>query len=160
MSGGQQHRVCWSCVSGLEVVLISSGVDVFLSAEKLNSSSEDQETEYTPITRPLNELLPVHPPTHHLVHHIGLGLTDTHNLAHTHNLRRAWEERAGGTADCSYTHRPLSTPPSYEAGPTPTHSTLVHVQVTECSTATDTHAASAQDVPSTQPLTILWVYCQ
>ena len=25
LSGGQQHRVCCSCVSGLEVVLISSG---------------------------------------------------------------------------------------------------------------------------------------
>ena len=32
-----------------------------------------------------------------------------------------------------------------EAGPTPPHSTLLHVQVTECSTATDTHAAGAQD---------------
>ena len=32
-----------------------------------------------------------------------------------------------------------------EAGPTPPHSTLVHVQVIECSTATDTHAAGAQD---------------
>ena len=33
-----------------------------------------------------------------------------------------------------------------EAGPTPPHSTLVHVHiVTECSTATDTHAAGAQD---------------
>ena len=40
---------------------------------------------------------------------------------------------------------PLSTPPSYEAGPTLPHSTLVHVLVTECSTATDTHAAGAQD---------------
>ena len=40
---------------------------------------------------------------------------------------------------------PLSAPPSYEAGPTLPHSTLVHVQVTECSTATDTHAAGAQD---------------
>ena len=39
----------------------------------------------------------------------------------------------------------LSTPPSYEAGPTLPHSTLVHVQVTECSTVTDTHAAGAQD---------------
>ena len=67
------------------MVLISSGVDVFLSAEKLNSSSEEQETDNTPITRPLNELLPVHPPTHHLVHHIGLGLNDTHNLAHKPN---------------------------------------------------------------------------
>ena len=38
------------CVSGFEVVLISSGVDVFLGAEKLNSSSEDQETDNTPIT--------------------------------------------------------------------------------------------------------------
>ena len=36
------------------MVLISSGVDVFLSAEKLNSSSEDQETDNTPITTPLN----------------------------------------------------------------------------------------------------------
>ena len=35
--------------------------------------------------------------------------------------------------------------PSYEAESTPPHSTLVHVQVTECSTATDTHAAGAQD---------------
>ncbi len=33
----------------------------------------------------LNELLLVHPPTHHLVHHIGLGLTDTRNLAHKPN---------------------------------------------------------------------------
>ena len=33
----------------------------------------------------------------------------------------------------------------YEVGPTLPHSTLVHVQVTECSTATDTHAAGAQD---------------
>ena len=32
-----------------------------------------------------------------------------------------------------------------EAGPTLPHSTLVHVLVTECSTATDTHAAGAQD---------------
>ena len=32
-----------------------------------------------------------------------------------------------------------------EVGPTLPHSTLVHVQVTECSTATDTHAAGAQD---------------
>ena len=32
-----------------------------------------------------------------------------------------------------------------EAGPTLPHSTLVHVQVTECSTATHTHAAGAQD---------------
>ena len=32
-----------------------------------------------------------------------------------------------------------------EAGPTLPHSTLVHIQVTECSTATDTHAAGAQD---------------
>ena len=32
-----------------------------------------------------------------------------------------------------------------EAESTPPHSTLVHVQVTECSTATDTHAAGAQD---------------
>ena len=32
-----------------------------------------------------------------------------------------------------------------EAGPTLPHSTLVRVQVTECSTATDTHAAGAQD---------------
>ena len=49
----QQHTQCVSaihmCVSGLEVVL-SSGVDVFLGAEKLNSSSEDQETDNTPIT--------------------------------------------------------------------------------------------------------------
>ena len=51
---GQQHRVCWSCVSELEVVLISSGVDVFLGAEKLNSSSAEQETDNTPITTPLN----------------------------------------------------------------------------------------------------------
>ena len=36
----------------VEVVLISSGVDVFLGAEKLNSSSEEQETDNTPITRP------------------------------------------------------------------------------------------------------------
>ena len=50
----QQHTpsvsVMHMCVSGLEVVLISSGVDVFLGAEKLNSSSEDQETDNTPIT--------------------------------------------------------------------------------------------------------------
>ena len=32
-----------------------------------------------------------------------------------------------------------------EVGPTLPHFTLVHVQVTECSTATDTHAAGAQD---------------
>ena len=32
-----------------------------------------------------------------------------------------------------------------EAGPTLPHSTLVHVQVTECSTATDTHVAGVQD---------------
>ena len=54
LSGGQQHRVCWSCVSGLEVVLISSGVDMFLGAEKLNSSSADHETDNTPITTLLN----------------------------------------------------------------------------------------------------------
>ena len=39
----------------------------------------------------------------------------------------------------------LTTPHYYKAGPTMPHSTLVHVQVTECSTATDTHAAGAQD---------------
>ena len=54
----------------VEVVLISSGVDVFLGAEKLNSSSEEQETDNTPITRPLNELLPVHLRTVHLQHHM------------------------------------------------------------------------------------------
>ena len=32
-----------------------------------------------------------------------------------------------------------------KAGPTLPHSTLVHIQVTECSTATDTHTAGAQD---------------
>ena len=62
------------CVSGLEVVLIGSGVDVLLGEEKLNSSSEDQETDNTTITRPLNELLPVHPLTVHR--------TDTHNTTH------------------------------------------------------------------------------
>ena len=36
----------------------------------------------------------------------------------------------------------LTTPPYYKAGPTPPHSTLVHVQVTECSTATDMHTCS------------------
>ncbi len=41
-------------VARLEVVLISSGVDVLLGAEKLNSSSEDQETDNTPITTTLN----------------------------------------------------------------------------------------------------------
>ena len=54
------------------MVLISSGVDVFLGAEKLNSSSEEQETGNTPITRPLNELLHVHPLTMHLQHHIAV----------------------------------------------------------------------------------------
>ena len=39
----------------------------------------------------------------------------------------------------------LPTPPYYKAGPTPPYSTLVHVQVTECSTATNTHAAGAQN---------------
>ena len=36
------------------MVLISSAVYVFLGAEKLNSSSEEQETDNTPITTPLN----------------------------------------------------------------------------------------------------------
>ena len=45
----------WTCIG---VVLISSGVDVLLGAEKLNSSSEDQETS----------LHPVHPLTVHLQH--------------------------------------------------------------------------------------------
>ena len=31
--------VYWSCISGLEVFIVSSGVDVALVAEKLNSSS-------------------------------------------------------------------------------------------------------------------------
>ncbi len=38
------------CVGHVSVDLISSGVDVFLGAEKLNSGSEDQETNNTPIT--------------------------------------------------------------------------------------------------------------
>ena len=54
------------------MVLISSGVDVFLGAEKLNSSSEEQETDNTPITRPLNELLPVHLLTVRLQHYIAV----------------------------------------------------------------------------------------
>ena len=37
--------VCWSCVSGLEVFVINSGVGVVLIAEKLNSSSGEQETD-------------------------------------------------------------------------------------------------------------------
>ena len=90
---------CWSCVSGLEVVLISSGVNVLFGAEKFNSNSEDQETDNTPITRPLNELLPVHPLTvsptapHGLIHtqhktHVVppsyTNYTHTHTHAHTH----------------------------------------------------------------------------
>ena len=64
----------WTCIG---VVLISSGVDVLLGAEKLNSSSsEDQETDNTPNTRPLNELLPVHTFTVHLQHHM-------HYMMHT-----------------------------------------------------------------------------
>ena len=47
-------------------------MDVFLSAEKLYSSSGEQETDNTPITRPLNELLPVHPLTVYLQHHIAV----------------------------------------------------------------------------------------
>ena len=40
----------------------------------------------------------------------------------------------------------LTTPPYYKAGPTLPYSTLyMYVQVTECSTATDTHAAGAQN---------------
>ena len=54
------------------MVLISSGMDVFLSAEKLNSSSEEQETDNTVITRPLHELLHVHPLIVHLQHHIAV----------------------------------------------------------------------------------------
>ena len=38
------------CVGHVSVDLISSRVDVFLGAEKLNSGSEDQETDNTPIT--------------------------------------------------------------------------------------------------------------
>ena len=57
-------------VMSVEVVLISSGVGVFLGAEKLDSSSEEQETDNTPITRPLHELLPVHLRTVHLQHHM------------------------------------------------------------------------------------------
>ena len=45
---------------------------MFLGEEKLNSSSEDQETDNTPITRPLNKLLPVHPLIVHLQHHIAV----------------------------------------------------------------------------------------
>ena len=52
---------------------------------------------------------------------------------------------------------PLSTPPSYEPGPTLPHSTLVHVQVTECSTATDTHAAGAQDSSQSAVTADEWV---
>ena len=47
-------------------------MDVFLSAEKLNSSSEEQETDNTVITRPLHELLHVHPLIVHLQHHIAV----------------------------------------------------------------------------------------
>ena len=54
------------------MVLISSGMDVFLSAEKLNSSSEEQETDNTVITRPLHELLHVHALIVHLQHHIAV----------------------------------------------------------------------------------------
>ena len=42
------------CASGREVFIISSGADVSLAAEKLNSSSEDQETDNTAITLPHN----------------------------------------------------------------------------------------------------------
>ena len=52
------------------MVLVSSEVDVLLGAERLNSCSENQETDNTPITRPLNELLPVHPLTVHLQRHM------------------------------------------------------------------------------------------
>ena len=68
----------WTCIG---VVLISSGVDVLLGAEKLNSSSEDQETDNTPNTRPLNELLPVHTFTVHLQHQMN---------GCTHNTRLMW----------------------------------------------------------------------
>ena len=38
-TGQLQHRVCWSCVSGLEVVLsVVECMDVALGAKKLNSS--------------------------------------------------------------------------------------------------------------------------
>ena len=36
------------CVGHVSVDLISSGVDVLLGAEKLNSRPEDQETDNTP----------------------------------------------------------------------------------------------------------------
>ena len=58
----------------------------------------------------------------HLVHHIGLGLTDTHNLAHKHNLRRVREGGrgewvGGGIAVTSlaifYTHYPPSPSTSF-----------------------------------------------
>ena len=70
---GPVAQVCWSCVSGLEVVLISSGVDVLLGAEKLNSSSEEfkQETDNNQSSDYiLHELLPVHPLLVHLQHHM------------------------------------------------------------------------------------------
>ena len=47
-------------------------MDVFLSAEKLNSSYEKQETDNTVITRPLHELLHVHTLIVHLQHHIAV----------------------------------------------------------------------------------------
>ena len=38
-----------SCISGLEVFIINSGVDVSLVAQELNSSSEEQEYKNTHI---------------------------------------------------------------------------------------------------------------
>ena len=70
----------------------------------------------------------------HLVHHIGLGLTDTHNLYHKFNLR--WVGGGvGGTAGCSHTHCPtvnstlpiMLTPPSLSP---PNFPTLTNLSVT------------------------------
>ena len=43
----QQLSVYCSSISGLEVFIINSGVDVSLVAEELNSSSEEQEYNNT-----------------------------------------------------------------------------------------------------------------
>ena len=69
-----RERLCAdACI--LYIINMTSGYSGFPHDHDRISSSEDQETDNTPITRPLNELLPVHPPTHHpppchLLHHM------------------------------------------------------------------------------------------
>ena len=74
-TGQLQHRVCWSCVSGLEVVLISSGVDVLL--RKLNSSSEEFKQQ------PITHQSPDHSMSYSLCTHLQCTCSTTWTGAHT-----------------------------------------------------------------------------